>query len=70
MVIHNVPTFFAQIPLTSSYGSLITVNNAQQQQVEIRDGVYAQIIIQFWDQSYYTLAFKDTELTFSLIIET
>ena len=67
---NNVPTLFAQIPLTSSYGSLITVNNAQQQQVEIRDGVYSQIIIQFWDQSYNTLAFKDSELTLSLIIET
>jgi len=67
---NNVPTLFAQIPLTASYGALLTVNNAQQQQVEIRDGVYSQIIVQFWDQSYNTLAFKDAELTLSLIIET
>ena len=66
---NNVPTIFTQIPISKSFGSLIIVENSTEEHLPIRDGIYSDITIQFWDQNYNVLPFNDPELTLILIIE-
>lgn len=65
-----VPTVLYQLPLTASYGSLITVTNQAEQKLSIRDGTYSFVEIQLWDQFYNLLDLQDPELVLALIIET
>lgn len=67
---NNVPTIFAQIPITASFGSLITSSSVQFQEVNIRDGIYNEISIQLWDQEYKALKINDPDLSLVLVIET
>jgi len=66
----NVPNLFCQIPINVSYGQLIEFTNAQQQQIDIHQGVYNTISFQLYDQNLNPLVFKDYELTLTIIIET
>jgi len=65
----NVPNLFCQVPINVAYGSLIQFTNAQQQQIDIHQGVYNTISIQLYDQNLNPLIFKDYELTLTIIIE-
>jgi hypothetical protein len=65
----NIPNMFTQIPINVEYGKLIQFTNAFQQQIDVREGVYNEIVIQLFDQNLNSLQFKDYELAMTLIIE-
>ena len=64
-----VPTLFYQIPLTKSFGSLISETVSQSNGVTINPTIYNFIEITLLDQEYNTLNLIDPEVTISLIIE-
>jgi hypothetical protein len=65
----NVPTLFQQIPINVSYGSLLNFINPQPQQIDIREGFYSSLDLQFWNQNMAPLQFKDYEMTITLNID-
>jgi hypothetical protein len=65
----NVPTLLFQLPLTSSFGNLITFNATTETKLDIRNGSFNEIIVQLFDQNYNLLNLIDPELTITLIIE-
>jgi hypothetical protein len=68
---YSIPsdTFFS-VPLTSSIGSLITLNPSNIVMNDIATGTYNSIKIRFFDQQFNTLILRDTQLNISLVIET
>jgi hypothetical protein len=60
---------FYSVPLTSGFGSLITINNSAIIYNSIREGIYNNIIIQFYDQNLATLQFVDKEIVLILSID-
>ena len=66
---NNVPDILCQIPINEKFGNLISMNNSQSQQINIRDGNYNNIIIQLWDQNYNMLQMQDPELIVTLLID-
>ncbi len=53
----------------TSYGSLVQINNAQAQLIDIQPGSYNQITIQLYDQNYNALHIIDNEITMILLID-
>ena len=66
---NSVPTIFAQIPITASFGALITKETGQFQEINIREGNYSEIIIQLWDQEYNPLKINDPDMSIVMILE-
>jgi hypothetical protein len=64
-----VPTLFYQVPLTKSFGSLISETVAQTNGITINPSIYNFIEITLLDQEYNSLRLIDPELTISLVIE-
>jgi hypothetical protein len=64
-----VPTLFYQVPLTKSFGSLISETVAQTNGITINPSIYNFIEITLLDQEYNSLSLIDPELTISLVIE-
>lgn len=64
-----VPTLFYQIPLTKSFGSLISETVIDQTGLSINSSIYNFIEITLLDQDYNTLSLIDPELTISVVIE-
>ncbi len=64
-----VPTLFYQVPLTKSFGSLISETVAQTNGITVNPSIYNFIEITLLDQEYNTLSLIDPELTISLVIE-
>lgn len=66
---NNVPTILYQLPLTASYGNLVSVTNQSESRLNIRDGIYNEIQITLLDQNYNTLKVNDPEIILNLVIE-
>jgi len=64
-----VPTLFYQIPLTKSFGSLISETVIDQTGLTINSSIYNSLEITLLDQDYNTLSLIDPELTISVVIE-
>lgn len=67
--VSTVPTLFYQVPLTKSFGSLISETVSQANGLTINPSIYNFIEITLLDQEYNTLSLIDPELTISLVIE-
>jgi hypothetical protein len=67
--VSQVPTIFCNIPLTASYGNLITNNFSNSAGISVYPAIYNYIELTILDQSYNTAQMKDPELTISLILE-
>ena len=68
--ISNIPTLFFQIPITSSYGKLISAtvgNNGTG--VSINPTVYNFLELSILDNNYNSIVFNDPELVISLLIQ-
>ena len=64
----NDSRIIGQIPILTSFGSLITINKNIFSQFKIRDGIQNQIIIQLLDNNYNILPINDTDFSISLLI--
>ncbi len=64
-----VGDILCQVPINASFGNLISMNNAQSQMINIRDGNYSEIVITLYDQNYNLLQMQDPELILTLIID-
>jgi hypothetical protein len=67
---YNPDNVFYSLPLTSTFGELITQNISSITYHDIRQGPYTQVIIQFYDQNLSVLQFVDKEILLILSIET
>ena len=63
------PNLLSQLPINSSFGSLVTNNNGIPQQVSIMPSSFANIDIWLLDQNLTELRMKDLEFTCCLVIE-
>ena len=66
---NSVPTIFAQIPITASFGALITKESGQFQEIDIREGNYSEIMIQLWDQEYNPLKINDPDMSIVMVLD-
>lgn len=66
---NNVPNILCQVPINASFGNLISLNNSQSQQINVRKGTYNEIVIQLWDQNYDILRMNDPEMILTLLID-
>jgi hypothetical protein len=60
---------FYSVPLTSGFGSLITINNSSIIYNSVREGIYNNIVIQLYDQNLSTLQFVDKEIVIILSLD-
>lgn len=67
---NQVAGVFSQFPINVAFGQLIQVNTVMDSRLDIKDGLYNELIIQLWDQNFNPLKFQDPELTLFLIVET
>lgn len=63
------PTIFAQIPLTSGYGNLVTQMFSVSKMLSVNEGKYQYIDIMVYDQNLTPLVLTDPEMSLSLLIE-
>jgi hypothetical protein len=66
---NQVPTVLSQFPVTASFGNLINVQSVMDSRIDIKEGLYHELIIQLWDQNFNPLVFQDPELTLFIIVE-
>lgn len=66
--VSQVPTHLYSIPLTASFGSLLTNTALNVKGVTVNPTVYNFIELQFTDQYYNSLLLKDWEMNISLIL--
>lgn len=64
-----VPTIFAQIPITASFGAMITKESGQFQEINIRESTYNEIMIQLWDQEYNPLKINDPDMSLVMVLD-
>jgi hypothetical protein len=66
---NQVATVFSQFPVSASFGQLIYIQSSMDTRINIKQGLYSEIIVQLWDQTFMPLVFQDPELTLFLIID-
>jgi hypothetical protein len=64
-----VPTIIHQIPLTSTFGSLIKEENISEARLSVKKGFYRDIQIELFDDDFNLLDLNDPDIVISLIIE-
>ena len=67
---NQVAGVFFQLPVNASFGNLINIQSTMDSKIDIKPGLYNQLIVQLWSQDFMPLIFKDPELTMLLIIST
>lgn len=63
------PTIFAQIPLTASYGEMITQTFSVSKMLTVSKGKYTFIELTLYDQNLTPLVLVDPEISLSLMLE-
>jgi hypothetical protein len=66
--ISNVPTILHQLPLTSSFGNLVTYNAATESKLNCRNSSFTEITITVLDQNLNQIYLNDPELALTLIL--
>jgi len=60
----------SQFAINATYGNLISYNSTIDSQIDIKEGIYNELLITLWDQNNNPLIFIDPELTLFLIVST
>lgn len=67
--VSNIPTLFFQIPLSASYGKLISATTTNPIGISINPTVFNHLEIGVLDNNYNAIILNDEELVISLLIE-
>ena len=66
---NQVATTIAQFPVNAPFGGLINVLSSMDSRINVKAGLYSELIVQLWDQSFNPLVFQDPEMTLFFIID-
>ena len=64
-----VPNIFFQIPLTASFGAMISETLPSSNGLTVISTIFNYVEITILDQNYNSLTLKDPEITVSLVLE-
>ena len=67
---NQIGNLMSQFAINATYGNLISYNSTIDSQIDIKEGIYNELLITLWDQNNNPLIFIDPELTLFLIVST